>query len=161
MVYQFRDGVRLTGSAQVVGETLETLRLRHGGRLTAASVVAEARRPRSPIHRYFEWDDRQAAAEYRLVQARLLIRAVVVTPAPDDEVQFTPVRAFVLTDGDAQRPRGFTSVLAAMQDDEQREQVLARARNELLVWRKRYEALREFATVHEAIDAAVCGAAAC
>ncbi len=152
MVYRFRDGVRLAGSAQVVGETLEDVRRRNGGRLTAASVLSDARRRRSPLHRYFEWNDQAAAKEYRLAQARLLIRAVVVVSGPEDEQQFAPVRAFVMCGEAEERPRSFTHVCEAMRDEELREQVLSRARDELLVWRKRYEALREFARVHEAID---------
>lgn len=45
------------------------------GRLTLTQVVDEARRPESPLHPYFEWDDERA----RLAMARrLLLRALPV-----------------------------------------------------------------------------------
>jgi hypothetical protein len=50
--------------------------LEHGGRLTPASVVADAQSPESPLHGLFEWDDRKAAYDQRLHIARLVIRSV-------------------------------------------------------------------------------------
>lgn len=71
------------------------------GELTAESVVAEASRPDSPLHRYFEWDDTIAAREYRKVQARALIRRVTIVvddrrlrafPFIPSERTFAPIR---------------------------------------------------------------------
>lgn len=44
--------------------------------LRPSAIVAEAQDPESPLHEYFEWDDRKAAADWRLNQARELIRKV-------------------------------------------------------------------------------------
>lgn len=49
------------------------------GRLTAEQVVEAARDEESPLHGYFVWDDDVAAYQYRLDQARALIRNVRVT----------------------------------------------------------------------------------
>lgn len=49
------------------------------GRLSSADVVEEATPEASPIHRAFEWDDDKAGHEYRLMQARWLVRAVTVS----------------------------------------------------------------------------------
>lgn len=49
-----------------------------GGRLTPDSVVEDAKSPRSPLHDWFEWDDTEAAHQWRLTQARELIRSVRV-----------------------------------------------------------------------------------
>jgi hypothetical protein len=46
--------------------------------LTAYTVLEEARKKHSPLHRDFEWDDGLAAEEYRLGQARKLVRAIVI-----------------------------------------------------------------------------------
>jgi len=51
------------------------------GVLSPAAVVEAARSTRSPLHALFEWDDRVAAEERRLDQARGVIRSV--------EYQFT------------------------------------------------------------------------
>lgn len=53
----------------------QLLKLRKEGALTAADVVADARRPDSPLHELFEWDDSVAAERYRESQARSLIRS--------------------------------------------------------------------------------------
>ena len=152
MVYKFRTGFRMTGDPQKVGETLESLRVRSGGQLTPEDVVVEAAKRRSVLHRYFEWDDAEAARQYRLSQARYLIRAVVVCPA-QDEPPFEPVRAFVCVGGiDKEQPKSFTHVCQAMRDERLREQVLERARDELVAWRKRYADLKAFAEVFTAID---------
>ena len=49
-----------------------------GGCYTAEQVVAAAESSRSPIHRYFQWDDRRAAQLYRVQQARVMINCLVV-----------------------------------------------------------------------------------
>jgi hypothetical protein len=49
---------------------------RDQGALTLDDVIAEARKPRSPLHGDFEWDDALAGAAYRRVQAARLIRTV-------------------------------------------------------------------------------------
>jgi plasmid replication initiation protein len=55
----------------------ELMRLQSSeGRLTPESVVAAARDPQSLLHAYFEWDDHAAGEQWRLAQARRLIRSV-------------------------------------------------------------------------------------
>src|SRR5690348_11374673 len=48
------------------------------GEITAREVLDLARPRTSPIHRYFNWDDTDAAEKYRLMQARKLIACLVV-----------------------------------------------------------------------------------
>ena len=47
------------------------------GRVTPESFVAMAEPPDSPLHRFFEWDDAEAARLHRLHQARQIVRTVV------------------------------------------------------------------------------------
>lgn len=63
---------------------LDALAKGNNGRLTPTAVVEAAKPQRSPLHRYFTWDDRQAAASYREDQARNLIQQYryVVTTTP-------------------------------------------------------------------------------
>lgn len=151
MIYEFKPGFRVTGDAQEVGETLERLRVKHGGQLSPRQVLAEASRRSSSLHKYFEWDDSEAARKYRLSQATYLIRAVVMVAAPNDQ-PFEPVRAFVCIQGPEEQPRAFTHVREAMRNDELRNKVLARAKKELQDWQRRYADLQAFAEVFAAID---------
>lgn len=63
---------------------LDALAKKNNDRLTPTAVVEAARSVRSPLHGYFTWDDRQAAAAYREEQARNLIQQYryVVTTTP-------------------------------------------------------------------------------
>jgi hypothetical protein len=50
------------------------------GKVAPSQIVEAARDENSPLHQVFEWDDTIAAQEHRLLQARQLIRTVVVRP---------------------------------------------------------------------------------
>lgn len=82
--YVFRDDeplrIKAAGKAdpQVFGEALNTISQERGGRLEPEDVVNSARSPNHPLHRHFEWDDGKAAEQYRLDQARSIIRIVRV-----------------------------------------------------------------------------------
>jgi hypothetical protein len=67
---------------------------KHGGTITPEIILAEAKRKRSPLHGFFCWDDTEAAAEYRRIQAQQLIRRIKVTITGGDE-RHIRVRAFV------------------------------------------------------------------
>jgi len=64
-------------ASNVVAVELERIRERDGV-IRASVVVEEAKPEESPIHDRFTWDDEKAANEYRLIEARQLIRSVVV-----------------------------------------------------------------------------------
>jgi hypothetical protein len=152
--YAWRDGARLQKGARVpaqaVGERLEQLRATGAGELTPEAVVADASHSGSPLHPLFEWDEAEAAHQYRLVQARALIRAVVVRyrAAPGDGAR--SVVAFVnLKDGDRQY---YTATAVALSDPAQRAVVLRQAWEDFQALRKRYADLTEFAAVFTALD---------
>ena len=52
------------------------LAMKHGGRITAETVVKDAKRKNSPLHKYFQWDVTKAAHAYWLDVARSIIRSV-------------------------------------------------------------------------------------
>lgn len=58
---------------------IHTMANRHGGRLTPEMVLTDAKRKDSPLHAYFEWNNAKAAHQWRLEQARTLIRSVTYT----------------------------------------------------------------------------------
>lgn len=91
--YVYRDGWRGPSSLapDLVAKELARIRRSHGA-LTSEAVVAAASPEAAPLHPAFEWDDSVAGLEYRLIQARKLIRAVQIVK--DDEKPMT-VYAFV------------------------------------------------------------------
>src|SRR5262245_27290044 len=74
----FTPGSRLPDDqAEVVEEALAEISDERGF-LTPRAVVEAARPEGSTLHPYFLWDDQAAAEEYRLAQARHLVRSVTV-----------------------------------------------------------------------------------
>jgi len=78
------------------------------GILRPADVVEAALNPKSPLHGCFEWDDDKAAKQYRLEQARKLIREVRVEYA--DQLS-APVFVHVETAG------GYLPVQAVVENE--------------------------------------------
>jgi hypothetical protein len=152
--YAWRDGARLQKGARVpaqaVGERLERLRAAGAGELTPEAVVEDARHPASPLHSLFEWDDTQAAHQYRLVQARAVIRAVIVRYRAAAGDGARSVVAFVnLKDGDRQY---YTATAVALSDPARRAIALRQAWEDFQALRRRYAQLAEFAQLFAALD---------
>jgi hypothetical protein len=87
--------VTVTGVAPVIATELQKIWTKGGGRLEAAEVVKAARAPSSPLHTYFEWDDKKAAAAHRIGQARDLIRRVQIDVIVEPGSEPIRVRAYV------------------------------------------------------------------
>ena len=115
--------------------------------LTADEVVADAKRKRSPIHDYFQWDDSEAAAEYRLEQARHLMRSVAIVIEGREDRE--PIRAFVRL----AKNTHYRSLTVVMSDNVMRNDFLEQAMRELQSWQRRYQDYAELAEVFSAIDA--------
>lgn len=161
--YQFRtvkgSGGRLNTpgdgkNAQVVGETLEQIRVTHGA-LTPPLVLDEARPEAAPLHGYFEWDNSIAAERFRVSQAGELIRAVYVAVTPAEAQEPVITRAFVsIEDGEDSRYEPLATVLS---DAALYAQVCRRACAELEAFQDRYaqfQSLKSIAkTAHDAVQA--------
>lgn len=121
------------------------------GTLRPPVIVEEARPKRSPLHKYFEWEDGRAAELYRLDQARRMIQRyeiVLVESCPN------PVRAFVSFAEDRKTGgAGYRQMARVMRDPEQRAGLLEQALAELRRLRARYGHLQELAQVFAAMDA--------
>lgn len=151
--YEFKEGARFQSGAPdipaIVGEHLEFLRVQCKGELTPPDVVNDARNHNSPLHAFFEWDDSAAAEEYRLHQARGLIRSVVAIYV-DDEKPARRVNAFVhIPEPDAPHYRSTDHALSVKKT---RDMVLERAWREFQAWRNRYRDLREFSELFAVAD---------
>ncbi|MCZ2344372.1 MAG: hypothetical protein LC104_21640 [Bacteroidales bacterium] len=143
---------------EIVHQDLQALTVLPGG-LTPSAVLNSARNPQSPLHRFFIWDDTEAAARYRECQAYCLIRSIKVTIQPTGSKPVT-VRAFVNikeAEGDGTinfRHRGtYIPIENALIDEESKRQMLANARRDLAAFRAKYSTLNELASVITAIDA--------
>lgn len=115
------------------------------GGITPEAIVEKATPKDSIAHDLFEWDDRKAAHEYRVVQARQYLRTIVI----DDGSQ-TETRAFYnVTIGDHQE---YVPLHQAVHTPTLWKQVVEQALIEAESWSRRYEKYLQLQPIHKAIQ---------
>jgi len=129
----------------------------HGDRMGPEDVVAEAEKPTSVLHKYFEWDDGEAGHRYRLQQAQLLMRRVKITIEREDPetlvVRTVRVRA-VQSVPKLREPGGRSYVMAdrVIERPDFKKSLLNDVVAQLIALRKRFNEIKELDAVWEAID---------
>ena len=138
-----QHGSRMIKNARII-EELKQLAADNDGLLTPGAVVEAARAPKSALHSSFTWDNSTAAHEYRLWQARQLLR-VTVEYLPSVK---RDVRVFVsLTPDREQDDGGYRTTVDVLMEKDHRSQLLTDALAELAYFQKKYEMLTELAGV--------------
>lgn len=155
--YVFREDepirIKAAGKAdpQVIGESLDKIRLQTGGELEPKDVVAAARESGHPLHAHFEWNDKAAAESFRLDQARNIIRIIRVI---DDSAEGGTTRAFVSVNG--KNGVSYRTVEDVKRSSDLQEAVLAQAEKDLIAFETRYRELKDIcqivASAREAIQ---------
>lgn len=118
---------------------------------TAWDVLEDGRRIDAPHHNIFEWEDSVAAEQYRLGQARHILRSVVIVRTDTTDAK-RPIRAFVHVIPPEQKSAAYVDIVEAMSNPEMRMQVLEKALEELESWQETYNAYVEFQPVIKAIE---------
>jgi hypothetical protein len=151
--YRWRDGYSYKGiDAESVGVEIERLLVEHNHQLDPADVVKAAEIPTSPLHSAFQWDDTEAARQWRVQQARMLLGAIQVTIITPKGGEVT-TRLTVATEAKGgTRKRNYSSTEYALNDPELRAEVLKTALLELISFRRKYAELSELVMVFAAID---------
>lgn len=131
-------------------EELQQIAAANDGMLRAEDVVAFARDPATHLHGRFTWNNSKAAEQWRLMQARQIIRVSITYLDNVTE----PVRAFVSLYSDrSTEGGGYRPSLNVLTTSDLREEMLADAFKDLQVLRHKYASLKELADVFAAIDA--------
>lgn len=137
---------------------MERIAKANGGHLTPEAVLKNAKSERSPIHKYFTWDDSEAAKRWRLTQAGMLIRMVKVNVEMHDNDKPLVCRAFVNVASTERNDEGeaaggvYVPLAVALKVDDYRTQMLENARSELAAFKRKYAVLQELAGVFGEID---------
>ena len=118
--------------------------LEERGMLTAQNLVDESRPEDAVLHDEFEWDDDVAANQYRLTQARNIIRSIQIVRAETGEEEKVFVNVHI------ERPE-YTTVTKALMKPDERELLLKAARRDMESFRAKYEKLVELDSVIHAI----------
>ncbi len=127
--------------------SLERIRKGNNGILLPEDVVKNARSVKSPLHSHFQWDDSIAGEEYRIWQARQLIK-VAVTIIPNFD---KPIRAYVSLRED--RPEGgYRLLVEVLANVDLKEQLLNQALKDYEYWENRYHELKELAPIFQAAE---------
>ena len=83
-VYVWKDTARFKGDVQRIGEELESIPV-----ITPEAVVKKAQSKRSALHNCFTWDNEEAAGQWRMQEARMLINAIVTVEDPESTEPMT------------------------------------------------------------------------
>jgi len=112
--------------------------------LSPDKVVSEARSIKSPLHKYFNWNDTEAANQYRLEQARRLLRFVVdIIPSNNK-----PVRIFYsLTKDRKGEETGYRTTVDILSDKSLYKELLKDAKTEMECFIEKYEHIKELKKV--------------
>ena len=155
-IYEWKPGSRIKSDPTVIGPYIERMDEACGG-VTPDALLADAESAASPLHSEFIWDDREAAQEHRLNQARYILRSITVRFEEDKPA----VRAFepivVRVEGQKER-QSYEHIARIMDDEDKRRQLLDRAEQEIKDLERKYAALldlsQEFAMLRAAVEQA-------
>jgi len=135
---------------RVINE-LEDLEKRDGV-LYPERVVEFAQNPDSALHGKFCWDDTEAAKQYRMYQARQIIRVTVRMVQIPEHLEPVEIRAFVSLPDDRKAGGGYRSIAKVIGDGDLRRQLLESAKEELAIFRRKYREIAELSEINQAID---------
>lgn len=131
----------------------ELSQLESAGLLNPQAIVNwAAMHEDSALHAEFEWDNRRAGAEYRVIQARELIQRVKIEIQVGDD-KLIRVRKYSSLPSNRGQDGGYSRTEEVLADKRQRDELLRVALTELNTLRKKYEHLQELAQVFAALDA--------
>lgn len=143
--YRFRETYR--GVKSLVPDIVagELDRLRSVGPVTASGVVDIARPDSAPLHPAFEWDDTKAGEQFRLVQARTLIRAVVVVSDLTEDGREESVPMFIHVPDRGAVEGHYTLAAQIADDSDEYERALTEAERHMTSAEQRVHELRRLA----------------
>lgn len=132
--YSWVKGSRFHGDANLIGNYLKNIE-KEFGHIDPKYVVELARDPKSPLHKYFEWDDAIAAEEWRFQTARVLISSISVIYEHKEE--HTTVKLFQKIE-----EPGYNSMEVILENIDMRKRLLLMAKEELKSFKIKYRNLK-------------------
>lgn len=129
--------------AQKCAEEIMTL----GDKITPDEVLEKARDENTELHKCFEWDDNVAAEKFRKIQARDVIRFIVIKEEekPEDRPQ---IKVFHVTE----KTGGYKPIEFIVKHEDEYKALLERAWAELRAFKAKYSMLEELREIMELID---------
>jgi len=128
---------------EIINELIRLKEL-NGDKLLPEIVVKEAKKESSLLHNLFEWNDSEAAHQYRIWQARELIRCVVTYIKVDDEEK--EVNVFVSLSSD-RIDGGYRLMTDVLSKADLRAELLNDLREDMRRFEQKYQDITELAGV--------------
>lgn len=156
MVYEWREGSRLTADPQVVGELIEVIADQHDGIAPIDAIVDEARDESSPLHPVvFRLGAGDAAEAWYRQEARGVVNKLVVVVDGDNSVVRPAGFLSVVRIASGGPQAGYAQKSVVHADPELEVYAVETALRALNGWRRRYRHLTDdrLVTVFQAIDA--------
>ncbi|MDD5358285.1 MAG: hypothetical protein PHX80_04010 [Candidatus Nanoarchaeia archaeon] len=82
MVYEWKKGSRIKADPDKIGQELEEI----GEQISPVEIVKKAKNKYTELYNCFEWDNGKAAEQYRLEQARDIMRSLVIIEERIEEI---------------------------------------------------------------------------
>jgi len=136
------------------GKAIDRVRHKTTGGANPEDVVNAAKSSRNALHKLFTWDDSEAAQQYRLEQARGVLRSLTCRVKVVGVKEPINTRAFVHIKRKEQAG-SYEPVETVLSDKEMSSAWLKRALSELQSWRRRYATIKELVSVRSQIDGLV------
>lgn len=141
---------------KTVSEELTEIQRQNNGLLDPQKVVDYARNPETALHSRFLWDDEEAAERYRLWQARQIIRMELVIVEEPVTKRVIQIRQYVSLPSDritvGRERNGYREIISVLKNNEKRQELFESAKQDMLIFKRKYQALQEVSKVINAID---------
>ena len=135
--------IKFKGDAQIVSDEIRIIQTKNNDEATPIMIVEYAEtHPHSELHKCFTWDDTEAARKYRLVEARMIVRNLVVTrrDASDAEKHEPQAVRFCYR---TERTGGYKRTECIIQKPDEKKKLLEIAKAELFAFKRKYAMLSD------------------
>jgi len=153
-IYKAKKGASFGDKdAQIIGKRINKIIEKNKLKeISSKELLEDAKNPESPIHKYFDWNNTEAAEKYRLYQARLIINHIEITITTPSQKEI-PVRAFLnIKNKDDNSKRVYVTIEKALSEEDLRIQILKQALSEIKNWQRKYSIYTELSVIFNAID---------
>lgn len=145
--YSWANGYQAKIEAEVAAKELERLAGENNGDVPAENLLEASTPKNAPCHNQFEWNNSIAAHEFRLDQARCLIRSVrVVVVSEEGEPEGEPERIYIRATTE-ENGSCYITKSKLLSDEDLMHQALTEARNLVLGAQRKFAWLNDLAGI--------------
>ena len=135
-------------------EVIENIKKKRGG-ITPQLLIIESKKKKSLLHNCFEWNDSKAAEEYRIVQAREILRCIIIEIEPDEDYEeIRTIRALIAPSSiEKENNTSYVTVEEVCNDEELQAAYMRQLKRDLDAIKNKIKGFKQFSEVVKAINA--------